>query len=102
MRRKGHVPSKGVMRCRCRDPKCGAVFYVESNLGSMSCPHCGCKSERTWGRFQTVFVPEEDVDFERSIDLNLPEGSDDIPVTNNDTVDSEAESPNDPSEVTKP
>lgn len=50
--------ARGLLRCACT--RCHETFYVETNLGSMTCPHCGGDARTVWGRMQLSFVPERE------------------------------------------
>lgn len=62
-----HYISTGLLACFCQD--CHKPFYVESDMGHISCPYCtppaqGASGvEKTWTRPQTVLVPEDEATF---------------------------------------
>ena len=58
---KSHLPAQDLMRCECTS--CTMVFWVHSNLGEMSCPHCQGTAKKTWGKLQVAFVPEDESKF---------------------------------------
>ena len=54
--------AKGLLRGECVD--CEQVFYVESKIGDLVCPHCKCNNVRwAWGTTQISFVPEQESKF---------------------------------------
>ena len=53
--------AKSLLMGRCIT--CKQVFYVQSRMGNMVCPHCCGVVKWSWGKFQTGFVPEEESGF---------------------------------------
>jgi len=55
------LPATSLVKGRCHD--CNQVFFVESRIGAMNCPHCGGGVEWVWGRARLVFIAESDARF---------------------------------------
>jgi len=62
--RRTHLPATDLMRVSCS--ACRFFFFVASNYGLQTCPHCSATGtlEKTWGKMQIAFVPEDESDFE--------------------------------------
>jgi len=67
------MPATALLKCSCRDPYCGMVFFVSSNMGPLKCPHCGSEAEKEWVRPQLSFVPQERSDFSIGMTADIEE-----------------------------
>lgn len=73
--------AKSMIRGICQS--CRGVVYVEANLGSMMCPHCGSNAQWTWGQATLQFIKEEEGAFASFKKEELPPGP---PVADPDDV----------------
>jgi len=74
--RKLHLSASGLMRHSCQ--ACHHHWWTESNMCSF-CPSCGSRDvEKTWGRIQLAFVPEQETEFVPIEDLLHAKSEDDI------------------------
>lgn len=56
------LPATSLVKGECRD--CSQVFFVESRLGAMTCPHCGGGVSWVWGRARLAFIAEAEAHFQ--------------------------------------
>lgn len=55
------LPATSLVKGQCTD--CNQVFFVESRIGAMMCPHCGGGVNWVWGRARLAFIAESDARF---------------------------------------